>query len=151
LAISANSVLLRLADDTVTLAYEGRFWIDSQSAELSRMTIEVPHPPQESETCRIETTIDYRQARIGDSDFLLPQLTVLKLWDVEVHRYENQIEYASCREFRSETVFRTDPEEAAAGASEVSKIPVAIFPASTVTPVMKKTKLCRCTTMRITN
>ena len=60
-------------DDTVALAYEGRFWIDSQNAELSRMTIEVPHPPQESETCRIETTIDYRQARIGDSDFLLHQ------------------------------------------------------------------------------
>ena len=112
-------------DDTVALAYEGRFWIDSQNAELSRMTIEVPHPPQESETCRIETTIDYRQARIGDSDFLLPQLTVLKLWDVEVHRYENQIEYASCREFRSETVFRTDPEPSL-GASEVSKAPVAI-------------------------
>jgi hypothetical protein len=116
------------SDDTVTLAYEGKFWIDSQNAELSRMTIEVPHPPQESETCRIETTIDYRQARIGDSDFLLPQLTVLKLWDVEVHRYENQIEYASCREFRSETVFRTDSEGAAAGASEVSKTPVSIPP-----------------------
>jgi hypothetical protein len=114
-------------DDTVALAYEGRFWIDPQTAELSRMTIEVPEPPRESETCRIETTIDYRQARIGGSDFLLPQLTVLKLWDVEVQRYENRIEYASCREFQSETVFRTDPE-LSAGASEVSKTPVAIPP-----------------------
>jgi len=112
-------------DDTVILAYEGRFWIDSQNAELSRMTIEVPDPPRESETCRIETTIDYRQARIGGSDFLLPQLTVLKLWDAEVKRYENRIEYASCREFRSETIFRTDAE-LPAGASEVSKAPVAI-------------------------
>jgi len=127
------------SDDTVALAYEGKFWIDSQNAELSRMTIEVPHPPQESETCRIETTIDYRQARIGGSDFLLPQLTVLKLWDVEVHRYENQIEYSSCREFRSETVFRTDSEGAAAGASEVSKTPVAIPPGIRIKVALRST------------
>ncbi len=111
----------------MTLAYEGKFWIDTESAELRRMTIDVPHPPRESETCRIETTIDYRQARIGDSDFLLPQLTVVKLWDVEVQRYENEIEYASCREFRSETVFRTGPE-ADTGPAESSNVPLAIPP-----------------------
>lgn len=115
------------ADDTVTLAYEGKFWIDTESAELHRMTIDVPHPPRESETCRIETTIDYRQTRIGDSDFLLPRLTVLKLWDVEAQRYQNQIEYASCREFGSETVFRTGPE-ADTGPAEASNVPLAIPP-----------------------
>jgi hypothetical protein len=28
--------------DVATLAYEGKFWIDSQNAELRRMTIVVP-------------------------------------------------------------------------------------------------------------
>jgi len=112
-------------EDRVNMAYEGKFWIDPQGAGLSRMTIEVPNPPRGSQTCRIQTTIDYQRARIGRSDFLLPQLTVLKLWDAEGERHENRIEYASCREFQSESVFRTDLD-ASAGVSEIPKSPVAI-------------------------
>jgi len=115
------------AEDRVTMAYGGKFWIDPQSAELTRMTIDVPNPPPGSQTCRIETTIDYRRARIGRSDFLLPQLTVLKLLDTEAQRFENRIEYAACREFQSESVFRTDMD-ASAGTSEISKSPVTIPP-----------------------
>jgi hypothetical protein len=118
-------------DDRVNMAYDGKFWIDPQNAELRRMTIEVPNPPRESQTCRIETTIDYRRARIGRSDFLLPQLTVLTMMDAEGRRHENRIEYASCREFQSESVFRTDLD-ASAGASEISKSTVAIPPGITI-------------------
>jgi hypothetical protein len=118
-------------EDRVTMAYGGKFWIDPQSAELTRMTIEVPNPPPGSQTCRIETTIDYRRARIGRSDFLLPQLTVLKLLDTEAQRFENRIEYAACREFQSESVFRTDMD-ASAGTSEISKSPVTIPPGITI-------------------
>ena len=118
-------------EDRVNMAYDGKFWIDPQNAELRRMTIEVPNPPRESQTCRIETTIDYRRARIGRSDFLLPQLTVLTMMDAEGRRHENRIEYASCREFQSESVFRTDVE-ASADASEISKSTVAIPPGITI-------------------
>ena len=118
-------------EDRVNMAYDGKFWIDPQNAELSRMTIEVPNPPRESQTCRIQTTIDYQQARIGRSDFLLPQLTVLTMMDAEGRRHENRIEYASCREFQSESVFRTDLE-ASADASEISKSTVAIPPGITI-------------------
>jgi hypothetical protein len=118
-------------ENLVTMAYDGKFWIDTQNAELSRMTIEVPHPPSGSQTCRIETTIDYRRARIGRSDFLLPQLTVLKVWDADAERHENRIEYASCREFQSESVFRTDLD-ASPGGSEISKSPVTIPPGITI-------------------
>jgi hypothetical protein len=118
-------------ENLATVAYEGKFWIDAQGGELIKMTIEVPSPPQESQTCRIETTIDYRRARIGGADFLLPQLTVLKLWDLEGQRRENRIEYESCREFQSESVFRAEPGPAA-GAAETPKTPVAIPPGVTV-------------------
>ncbi|SPF42599.1 conserved hypothetical protein [Candidatus Sulfopaludibacter sp. SbA4] len=93
-----------------TLAYEGQFWIDPQSAELSRMTIAVPKPPKESETCRIETTIDYQRVPIDGAPLLLPQSTVLKLWEPDGARYENRIAYAGCRAFRSESVFRPEVE-----------------------------------------
>jgi hypothetical protein len=96
------------SEDLATLAYEGKFWIDPQSAELSRMTIVVPRPPVQSETCRVETTIDYQRVRIGGSRLLLPQLTMLKLWDADGARYENRIEYAACRAFQSESVFRAE-------------------------------------------
>lgn len=95
-------------EDLATLAYEGKFWIDPQNAELSRMTIVVPQPPLESKTCRIETTIDYQRFQIGSSHLLLPQLTLLKLWDADGTRNENRIAYADCRAFQSESVFRPD-------------------------------------------
>jgi hypothetical protein len=107
------------------MAYEGRFWIDPENAELRRMTIEVPHLPRESHTCRVETTIDYRRARIGGSDFLLPQLTVLKMWDAEAQRHENRIENSACREFQTESVFRTGLEPST-GESAAPKKPLAI-------------------------
>jgi hypothetical protein len=111
--------------DLATMAYEGKFWIDPENAELSRMTIEVPHPPRESDMCRVETTIDYRRAGMGGSDFLLPQLTVLQMWDAEGQRHDNRIAYDSCRVFQSESVFRTDLG-LPAGEPAVPKKPVAI-------------------------
>jgi hypothetical protein len=139
--VSASHYQIKLSSqpkDLVTMAYEGKFWIDPQNAELSRMTIVVPDPPRESETCRVETTIDYRRAGIGVSDFLLPRLTVLQLWDSDAQRHENRIEYASCREFKSESVFRVDSDPST-GASEVSKPPLSIPPGIRIKIALRST------------
>jgi hypothetical protein len=68
---------------------------------------------------------------IGAADFLLPQLTVLKMWDAEANRFENRIEYASCREFQTESVFRTGLEPSV-GEPAAPKKPVAIPPGITI-------------------
>ncbi|HEX8984527.1 MAG TPA: hypothetical protein VF767_03820 [Bryobacteraceae bacterium] len=99
------------AEDLATLAYEGKFWIDPRSAELRRLTIVVPQPPPESQTCRVETAIDYRRVQIRGSWLLLPELTLLKLWDADGSRYENRTTYGACRAFESETVFRPELDE----------------------------------------
>ncbi|MGC9945425.1 MAG: hypothetical protein ABSF64_03430 [Bryobacteraceae bacterium] len=117
--------------DQATMAYEGRFWIDRQNAELNRMTIEVPDPPPESRMCRVETTIDYRRTPIRGSDFLLPQLTVLKMWDLEAQRSENRIEYTSCRIFQAHSVFRTDVAPSSNDSATPQKL-VAIPPGITI-------------------
>jgi hypothetical protein len=137
--VSASHYELKIGsqpEDRAPMAYEGKFWIDPQNAELSKMTITVPNPPRGSQTCRIETTIDYRRARIGRFDFLLPQLTVLKLSDTDGERHENRIEYTACREFQSESVFRTDLD-ATTGASEIPKSHVAIPPGIAVKIVLR--------------
>ncbi|MGD0365561.1 MAG: hypothetical protein ABSC93_32155 [Bryobacteraceae bacterium] len=108
-------------EDLATMAYEGKFWIDPETAELGRLTIEVPHPPKESGTCRVETTIGYQRAGMGGSEFLLPELTVLKLWDMDGRRLENRIEYSACREFQAESVFRTDLETSAGEGAALQK------------------------------
>ncbi len=103
--------------DMATLAFEGTFWIDPQSAELRRLTIVVPDPPVHTGTCRIETEIGYRPAMIGAAQLQLPQSTLLKLWDADGSRDENHIDYAGCRAFQSESVFRPAVEGAAADAA----------------------------------
>jgi hypothetical protein len=123
-------------EDTSTMAYEGKFWIDPESAELSRLTIEVPNPPRHARMCRVETTIDYGRTAMGGFDFLLPRLTVLKMWDAEAERSENKIEYSSCREFQTESVFRTDLDPSA-GNSATPQKPVAIPPGLTIKIVLR--------------
>ena len=120
--------------DLATVAYEGRFWIDPHTAQLRRLTIVVPQAPPASETCRLETTIEYRQTRIHGSPFLLPATTRANLLDTAGARHENQIDYGSCREFESESVFRTDiagPAAAPAPAPPANP-PVAIPPGVTL-------------------
>jgi hypothetical protein len=116
--------------DAAALAYEGKFWIDPQNAELRRMTIAVPQTPPRSETCRIETSIDYHRVPIGGSQLLLPQLTLLKLWDSDGSRYENRSTYGACRAFQSESVLRTDldPGTATTAADSAAESPFSIPP-----------------------
>ncbi|MGH9573491.1 MAG: hypothetical protein ACRD40_08175, partial [Candidatus Acidiferrales bacterium] len=94
--------------DLGMMAYEGKFWIDPSNSRLGRMTIIVPQPPAKSQMCRIETTIEYQPFQIGGSRLLLPQLTLLKVWDTDGARSENRSAYASCRAFQSESVFRPE-------------------------------------------
>jgi hypothetical protein len=91
--------------DAATLGYEGKFWIDPQNAQLRRLTIVVPDPPFRSETCRVETEIDYQSVQIGSSRLLLPELTLLKLWDTDGSRYESRTTYGACRTFESSRSF----------------------------------------------
>jgi hypothetical protein len=69
------------------------------------MTIVVIHPPKKSETCPIEPAIDYQLLPIGGSNLLLPQLTLLRLWNTDGTRFENRIAYGGCRAFQSESTF----------------------------------------------
>jgi len=117
---SASHYQLKLgpkSSDLATLAYEGKFWIDPQNAELRKLTIVVPDPPLALLTCRIETSIEYQYARIGSSWLRLPQLTALTLWDSDGFRFENQTTYSACRAFQSESVLRAELTPSA-GASD---------------------------------
>ena len=111
-------------EDLATMAYEGKFWITQQSAELRRLTIVVPEPPLESQTCRVETTIDYQRVQIRGSWLLLPELTLLKLWDADGSRLENRTTYGACRAFESESVFRPELEQAPGDSGGVKTPPV---------------------------
>jgi hypothetical protein len=116
--------------EVATLAYEGKFWIDSENAELRKMTIVAPHTPARSETCRIDTDIEYHSVPIAGSQLLLPQLTLLKLWDSNGSRYENRTTYSACRAFQSESVLRTDsePDPATTAADQAPENPSIVPP-----------------------
>jgi hypothetical protein len=94
------------------------------------MTIVVPKPPLKSDTCRVETAIDYQRVQIGGSPLLLPELTLLKLWEPDGMRYENRTEYAACRAFQSESVFRPESEPSVGDSSTPAPAPASSSAAS---------------------
>jgi len=117
---SASRYQVKVGSDSSNLAYEGTFWIDPQDAELRRMTIIAPRPPRKSDTCRIETEIRYQRVPISGSALLMPQATLLRLWDSDGVRHENRVEYGACRAFQSESVFRPDESSAASDSTAVA-------------------------------
>jgi hypothetical protein len=117
---SASGYQIKVGADSAKLAYEGKFWIDPRDAELRRMTIVAPRPPRKSDTCRIETEIQYQRVPIRGTPLLMPQTTLLQLWDTDGVRHENRVEYGACREFQSESVFRPDWESSPGDATPVA-------------------------------
>ena len=105
--VSASQYQIKVGVKLATVAYGGKFWIDPESAELRHLTIEVQQPTPTSDTCFIDNEIDYRRATINGSSFVMPESTIIVLLDDEGTRYENRVDYGSCREFHSESVFRT--------------------------------------------
>ena len=118
--LAASRYEITLDSRSLPMAYEGAIRLDARTADLTRLTIEVPAPPRAAQTCRIETRIDYTRAQIGAATLSLPQLTQLKLWDAEGARWENRTTFSACRAFASESTFRTAPTPTAAAPAAAS-------------------------------
>jgi hypothetical protein len=98
-----------------TTAFDGAAWIDPQSFELKRLTVQSGELPPETLTCESNTTMDYERVRLGGADYLVPRQTTLHVLMRDGRETESTTKYASCREYRGESTIHFDdvPEPAA--------------------------------------
>jgi hypothetical protein len=111
---------MRAGIHLATMAYAGRFWIDTGSSDLIKLTVQVDEPPPESGICQVVSTMEYQRIPIGSERFLLPRKSTLSMVDRGGDESLNTIEYSSCRAYSAESILRF--ESAAAGSEDRSAI-----------------------------
>lgn len=123
-ARAKSAYLLRVPPETGLVGYRGSYWIDGESLELARLSIEVDDIPPNIPLKRAQNEITYQKIRIGGGDFLLPSETQLVLDGLDGTSSRNRTLFANCRKYAGESVLSFDDppgaiEEAEAHAVEL--------------------------------
>ena len=99
----ASLLKVKTGDTWTVVPFGGEFWINRESLDLVRLVVRIDHAPQESSFCQAATTLDYQTVRIGDSDVLLPRQAQLAIEQSGGRQTQNDISFASCREYQAES------------------------------------------------
>lgn len=98
------------------LPFHGEFYVDAASGDLRRLTVETTDPPSGSDLCHLVNTMDYRRAKIGGGEFILPQVTTMEVLYQDGSESKNETHFADCHEYVGESTIRFDDPDDAAGA-----------------------------------
>ncbi len=98
-----------LARHQTVTGYDGTFLVNPQTADLMRVAIRTSELPAETGACYFSTTLDYARIRLKDRDFLLPSLSVLRVFSHDGSVAENHTLYSSCHEFLGESTLSFAP------------------------------------------
>ncbi len=110
---------VQAAGATRVVSYEGRFWLDSASADLARIMVRVGELSRSTGNCQATTTVDFARARIGQGVYLLPQKSLLEIVRRDGAEQSNATTYAACHEFHGDVTVHYDdigPEDGAGAA-----------------------------------
>jgi len=83
--------------------YDGTFLVNPKTADLARLSIRTSQLPAESGACYSSTTLDYARIHLQGIEFLLPSLSVLRIFSRDGSMAENHILYSNCHEFLGES------------------------------------------------
>jgi len=109
---NSSHYFTRAGNEWVATGYDGTFWVDSTSFELTRLSVRSGQLSEESSGCEATSTIDYHRIKIGSGEFLLPRSSVLHFLMKDSRETENVTTYSGCREYHSESTIRFEGEPA---------------------------------------
>jgi hypothetical protein len=105
---------------SIVVAFKGSFTVNSNTLELTKLTVEVPKAPFDSNACYALSSINYQMAHISGNDVLIPSDFDFKL--------ENTDHYRSCHVFTGKSTISfviSDPGDSSGGlAPSVVKGPI---------------------------
>ena len=105
--------LFRGAQQFMPTAYDGTVWINIQTLDVERLTVDTADLPPETGLCVSETVLDYRNAGVTNGGLLLPRDGRTRFVLREGHQeIENLTTFSACREIQPRAV-RPQPAPAA--------------------------------------
>ncbi|HEY6392342.1 MAG TPA: hypothetical protein VIX89_13740 [Bryobacteraceae bacterium] len=99
-----------------TTGYDGTFLVDAANAELVRLVVRTNQLPAETGACYASSTLDYARVRLRGADFLLPTVSILRIFHTDGSEAENHTVFSNCHEFLGESTIKFDAPPDAPGA-----------------------------------
>lgn len=90
------------------VAYRGHFWVQRESLDLMRLTVEAIDIPLELRVQAATNVLDYGMTPLGGRKALLPQRSELRLTDHEGVTSINKMRLTRCKLFQGESTIRFD-------------------------------------------
>jgi hypothetical protein len=92
-------------------AYSGTLFVDPKTSDLVRLVVRTEELPAETETCEVETTLDYGKVRLSGALFFLPSATKQVFLGRDGEESDNIYSFASCRDFGAQSSIRFGEHE----------------------------------------
>jgi hypothetical protein len=88
------------------VGYRGSFWVDAGSLDLVRLKVEAVDIPPSTGARHSLSVTDFGPVRIGDSDFLLPQVSDLTMESSSGLVSRNVTRFVNCRQYYAASTIR---------------------------------------------
>ncbi|HLK65629.1 MAG TPA: hypothetical protein VKU19_19460 [Bryobacteraceae bacterium] len=124
----ASRYRVKMGSKWQIIPYDGTFWIDPESLDLRRFTVEAGQLPAASAMCSLNAGLDYQRVHIGDGDVLLPREGRLQIVMDRGKETTNVTTFSDCREYMTVSAvhFDTDSDANSAAAKPMVRTPVAL-------------------------
>lgn len=137
---------LRHGDVEAKVGYGGSFFVDPNTDDLLRLVVRANDIPAELGIPEEEEILDYQRVRLGESDFLLPKGSEMRMASDDGSVSLNKTTFSACRQYSTEsTLIFADPPDpnnpsglpALAAPNEVRDVPVGLkMDVRVVTPLL---------------
>ena len=95
---------IRAGASQARVGYHGSFWVEPDTLDLIRLEVYADSLSTNLELRESSDALEYRQVRIGDVDFLLPQSSELRMIDLLGNESRNRTRLSECRQYTGESV-----------------------------------------------
>lgn len=102
--LAASSYILRARNRQATVAYHGSIYADPKTFDVERIEVETGQIPSALGLTRATDRMDYASVSMSGGSFLLPESSELIMSDRSGKENRNLVHFASCREFRGQSV-----------------------------------------------
>lgn len=94
-----------------TIGYRGGFSVDPADGDLKQLVVDTDDFAPGDRACSARHEMNYHRVRIGDSEFLLPEVSRMTALYRDGAESANETHYSACREYVGESTIRFDDSE----------------------------------------
>jgi len=95
---------LKVTEREAVVGYHGSFWADPETLDLLRLEVFADDIPPRLGLAASSTATNYKRARIGASEFVLPESSDLILTELNGIEHRNRTRFHDCRQYSGESV-----------------------------------------------